>query len=818
HLILAGAVVLATLLWRNPTWLYGASLLGLSATTFATAELFSTLGSLGLISAELTLPRLSVTWISLAIGHIIVALSLGTRFPIPLPNYDRPLLIAGYVIAAAATGLTLFPYDGNLLAYSLGNWLGLAIWGARLAHLDHPSFSSSAVWRKSIFHWFTALPFPVWLWVLFSNRGPLDWDLPVALAALAWGMLALSWRLNRLSGLYRWPWYSQGILVSLAAPIAAFWLAPDGLTPAVALLLIGLLYFADALSYRQASELIPAGLVTAWGLTLGLNRLDASLSVVSFGLTGLILLYFLVGFWARRRGVVTSHFLAPLYLTNHALTLIALGLIYLLPLEALVGGTVWTDAMRGWGAAGQLLLAVAYGLYAWHTHRERWAHLAVWLGAAAGGFIAISLSTGRGSSAMFAALIAIGFVLAERGLHWLQMSSEPQHRYLIFFRLTWQLYKRPLLITGWTVSAITIGLALVRNLWWLGGARAHQIWAAVALLLIVGLYALSARLFRQTRFVWLAAFLLFIPWTILTNLGWFTGYRPTWLDFALSWMVLAWGQFLSSLSLRRWVKAAYSLPLEVSAHLLVPFALMWGLVDVETSRFTFALAIGFYSLAAFLDYRRAKTSIEWSRLLTQTKFLYPAVGLVPIWSLYLLAWLLPQAEQMHYGLLLVIFGPLGLATGKWFEQISNEPRMRLAYVLPSYLTGYWAMLVGTVLVAYVSPLLALVLLFDAIVMIISAYLFKNPLWLYPAAMLTPVSLLLALNEAGIPSSRYGWWLIGLASIYLALTWVLRRSRLAIYGRPPLIVGFALIAFSLLYSSQDQTGALWGYSGAVLLYT
>ena len=54
-------------------------------------------------------------------------------------------------------------------------------------------------------------------------------------------------------------------------------------------------------------------------------------------------------------------------------------------------------------------------------------------------------------------------------------------------------------------------LALLRNLWLLGGGGIQKFWAWVGLLLIVGLFSLSAYLFRQVRFSWLAALLIFCP-------------------------------------------------------------------------------------------------------------------------------------------------------------------------------------------------------------------------------------------------------------------------------------------------------------------
>lgn len=856
HVVLAGAAVLAALLWRRPSYLYVASFFSLSATTFGITEL------------SVTRAPLTLGWASLAIAHIVIAFRSGNRLSIsgsrPTAGsaghastseehgFAGPLVTAGYAIAALALVPSLVPYDGHLLAYALGNWLGLAAWGARLAQLGQPGFAAGdgrqqptqetteedapsdrpavwglsppplAYWRNSIFHWFTALPLPVWLWLLFANRRALDFGLPLALAALAWGMLALSWRLTRTGadGIYRWPWYVTGLLVSLAAPITAFAITPDGFTPAISLLAGGLLYLADAIANRQSWGLAPGGLVTAWGYALLLDRLHLPFDALSFALALLVAVYVLAGLWTeRQRSAIFSHrFLLPLYVTAHIVTLFLLWRIYVRPFDDLFFDVPWTDEMRLWGAASQLLLGVVYGLYAWGTYKERWGHVAAWLGAAGGAFIVIIYSTGRGSSAAKGALGVMAFILAERGLYWLRQRPHMRNRrQQAFIRLAWRLYQRPLLVTGWIASAGIIGLALIRNLWLLGGGRVQQIWASAGLLLIAGLYALSARLFRQARFVWLAAVLIFAPWTIVTNLGWFSAYRPTLPGFALSWALLAWALFLTSLMLDRFASRAYSLPLKSVAYILLPFSLLWGIANVDTSRFTFALAIGMYGLAGALDYRRSKNAGDERSILGQTKFLYPALGLIPVWCVYLMAWLLPAARHEHYGLMLLAFGPLGLAAGQWLKHVAPGRKPASGYALPGYLPGYVATIVGTMLVAHQSPLLALVLLFDALLMLASARLFRNPLWVYPAAAVVPVSLLLALGEAGVAGNRHGWWLIGLASIYLALAWALRRVNLRAYGTATLTIGFALVALGLPPSSQDQTGALWGYGSAALLY-
>ncbi|MFQ5615348.1 MAG: hypothetical protein ACE5GO_02675, partial [Anaerolineales bacterium] len=187
-----------------------------------------------------------------------------------------------------------------------------------------------------------------------------------------------------------------------------------------------------------------------------------------------------------------------------------------------------------------------------------------------------------------------------------------------------------------------------------------------------------------------------------------------------------------------------------------------------------------------------------------------------VWCVYWMAWLLPGVRAEHYGLMLLAFGPLGLAAGQWLARAA-PPTGNGSYPLPAYLTGYGALLVGTILVSHIPALLALILVYDALLLVFSAWLFKAPFWVYLAAVITPVSLTLALSEAGAPQNRYGWWLTGLAAVYLALAWLLRRAKLSAYGTGVLATGLIVILWGLLPSSLDQIGAFWGYGSAALLY-
>lgn len=818
HAVLVASTALSAILWKKPRTLYAASFFSFTASTFAMTEL------------NLGLNQLGVGWASLAILHVLLALRFA-RIPPSLESskpFLPPLVISAYVIAALAILPPVFLYNGVTLAYALGNWIALSAWGASLAHrgqpgflplhpLEKPRLLGRLIQNGSIYHWFASLPLPFWVWIVNRNN---EWRAevpPVLLAALAWFMVLLSHRLGKVRAAYRLPWRLTGLTVSVAAPIVAYANVEAGYVPAACLLAIGILYFVDTLLSREGFGFYPAGLVTAAGLWQVLGEAGAGTEGKAFALCVLTAVYFLTGLEAERRQLPGANydFLAPLYNTAHFLAFVLVARIYLLPMEEFIGGSEWTKAEQLWGAGSQLLFGVTYGLFAWRRYQEFLGHIAAWLGMLGGGFAAIAYSQGHGSLAAKGALIAAVMVLAERGLNHLRQREALQERTRIFFHLAWDLYQRPLLVAGWTASVAVTLLALVRNLILLGGGRIQQTWAAAGLLIITALYAVSARLFQRSRFVWFAVIVVFAPWTILTNLGWFTSFKPDLPDFGVSWTVLAWVLFLVSLLVAARAPFAYARPLKTATHLLLPFAMLWSVADTEASLFTVGLSVALYAVSAWLTHRQTKlTDLP---TLTATKFLYPALGLLPVWSVYWLDFLRPDAPHEHFGLLVLAFGVLGLLAGLGLERLAPRLDLKRPYGLPAYLTAYLALIVGTMLVAHLRTTLAWALLYDALLMAVSAWLFRSSLWLYPAAAFPVLSLLIFLNEAKVPAERQGWWLIGLAAVYLVGAWLLRRRNLTSYGSALIVMGFAVTALGLPPSSLDRVGAMWGYGAAALLY-
>ncbi|GIK57155.1 MAG: hypothetical protein HND44_20515 [Chloroflexi bacterium] len=466
----------------------------------------------------------------------------------------------------------------------------------------------------------------------------------------------------------------------------------------------------------------------------------------------------------------------------------------------LVGVVTGNQLMVGWLL---LPLAAFYLTVAWIPRpHEALAFIGVWSGVAGVGLIVEAYSHGTGRSAALAALLAVGLVLTERGLHWLMQQRGGQ------WRLVWGVYRRPFLYTGWLVSIGAIGLALVRNLVWLGGGVPQQTWSIVALLLLVGLYTLAARLYRQERFGWLAAVLILAPWTLLIGRGWYVWPPPRLEWYGLNWMVLVLALLAIAILLQwRLGPGWWSRPLLVVAHLLAPAALLWAYRDVSASVATVGLGLVFYGMAVWMDaHFREKTEPPSER------FLYPLLFLLPLWASYLLVWGWPGVTVTAVGLLTLAFSlPLLAAARRLSGRIPG-------YRLPFYIMAYGTAVVGTLLVAGDRPVLIGALLFDTALAVLSVWLFREPRWWYPGAVTFPLAGAFLLSELGVYQDyAAGWLFIGLSGLYLALAWLLVRRSLAVYAPPLLVMLFVWSIIGLILSDETRMGQFVGYGLAACIW-
>lgn len=793
HAVLAAGAAIAIRAWDRPRFLPAVSLVALSSASFAMA------------AGHLEPAELGVGWSLLALLHVIAAIGLRAR-----PGYAAPLFAAALPIAGLAAAPPLLLADEPLLTYAVGAWIGLATWLLWLDHSrEHPGLeallSRLGPVRHTALHWAIAAPLPFFTALVYTRFRPLDAWLGIVLAILAWACFDLihapGLRRSALFGRWSIPWYVASYGCSIAAPIVALIYGNQPVL-AVTLLATAALYFASAATWRHSTWLIPGGLALPAGLLLLLDFWGVPWHKQTPILALVPAAYVLAGLWLERRRGVPRRFMATLYGVAH---LLAIGTVVWGFIPALWAER-WAGAFKTWPAGACLILGLTYAVLAWFHEQEVWGHAAAWLGVMAAGLAAWAYSGEHGSSALKVALVAVAYVLAERGL-----AAGTAYGWLSLAKRAWSLYRRPLLVAGWAVSGVAIALALGRNIWLLGGGLGRERWAIGALLTITALYAGSAWLFRRRLFLWLAGGLVIVPWTLLTAWGWFLWAPPGSLrDYALPWTVLACIELLIGLALtfvtgRTQPNQDYGFPLRVWANLLLPLALVWSVADSTVSSLTWGLGLAFYVLSAVADYGRGLAGWRAAR------FLYPAVAVLPAWAVHLLHYVAPQSPYASYGLLLLALALPLLAVGRRLRR-ANE-----ADALPLYLGAYGVATIGTLLVGHQQPLLAAALCFDALLCVLSSWLFREPMWIYPAAALAGGALLIALAESAVPQERRGWGLIALGAAYVAIAWLLRRLKQGTYAAPLLVAAFVAIAMGLSGSSVDNVGAFWGYLAAAAIY-
>lgn len=782
HAVLAVTAALAAGLWSRPRLLPLTVLLSLSAALTGAS-------TLGLEVAEYGLPMAS-----LALAYLVVAVLLRQA-----ERYTPYLYGGALTLAVLALIPPIVAADRPWLIYTLGHAIALSGWTAALAHTGaHPGLNRLFP-RRSVLHWTTALPLPLWFGLFWHQYiRPTDAWQGLAMTGLAALLFRASLRLARRDPTYGPLWHATSVLAALTGVALSLYYY-DRLPLALNLLAVSALTCAYAVLLRQRGWLAVGGLVFPFGYGLMLDHLRFPPDALTTALAVPPALYLLVGTYLEHRRGVGRPFLLPLYGAAHPVAFVAF-----LGLWARVADTPDRDPTLLWSAGGHLILALAYGTIAWYWGIGKlgivYGHVAAWLGVGAGGLIAAAYSQGRGSSAAKAALLVIAYVVAERVLFALRDRRPVAGR-------AWPLYRHPLLVAGWAVSAGAIFLALVRNLLILGGGPLRENWSIVALLMVIALYAASAWAFRRPLFLWLACPLLVAPWTLLTHRGWYIWEPPPVPRYALAWVVLAC--LLEGVGLllgyRSPARLRYGVPPQVTAHILLPVALLWGAGNPQTSSITFGLAVGFYGLAALADHLRGRTGLAAAR------FLYPASFLLPVWGLYLLARFYPHLPQTHFGVLLLIFAPALFALARLLH------RVHPADALPAYLAAYGSAIAGTAVVSSDRPLLALALLLDTALALVSAWVLREPAWGYPAAACPAGALLLALAERGFPTDWRGLWLVGLGAVYLAIAWALRRLPIRRYAVPPMVVAYAVIALGLPIAWDDPIAAAWTFGTAAVLY-
>jgi len=343
-------------------------------------------------------------------------------------------------------------------------------------------------------------------------------------------------------------------------------------------------------------------------------------------------------------------------------------------------------------------------------------------------------------------------------------------------------------------------------------------------------YAASAWKFKTRIFAYISAWLSIIPFTVIWKL-----YGPTFTDLALVIPWLIWASVLLVISF--WLdnnKTRYSHGTYLAGYALAIFAL----ASSTTDRLSNIYALGITVLLAttsflIVHYGRYKSFEDFvnafftkadntTRQLVATIFLFFATYAFPVLLTQILAYI--EYSIPWRGVALSLTAPIYIAIGLVVRKskarsISTAPKWAL------FSAGYILTAIGA-MVSFGDERLAIyVLVLNAVVYAVSAYIFQQVFWLYLSNVLAPIIALLILhNTETLDSTNVAWIFTGFAFVYLAIGQVFDRYKkikeidtINPFAAPFYMPGFLLSTIALAVSSSDKLLALKIYSVAVIFY-
>ena len=856
-------VVLAARLYRSRWPLYLEP-----ALAFFPVTLFFIGYGLPIFGAALTSAQFGLVWSALAVTHLLVAVGLDRN----KARYSHGLFVGGYALAVFAVVWTLA--DRGVLLWTLGLGIAVAAGSAALVHFNrHLSWDElvglffgklTGVIRsmaRGAFLWLAAWLLPIWCVLFLQQLNVADGFYWLGFGVSALALLGLAVWLRRFERTYAWPlntaaqfYTALGLWIS--APLTLRWLAGNfalrgepfvitQLTVAgfIVLQTVAVIFYAaSARTFR--TQLFAH--VTAWlsfvPYTLAWIRFNPQMTPAQVGIawSALALIHLLVAVSLDRAKVRYAH--GP-YLSGYALSTFAVIWTVFSPDRLSV---LWTLGLGIIVAAGSAALA--------HFNRHlSWDEL---IALVFGKTESLLRSTARSAFLWLAAWpLPIWSVLflqqlnVASGFYWLGfgVSALALLGLAVWLRRYERTYAWPLNTAAQFYTALGLWISAPLTLNWLAGqfSVAGEPFAITQLTLVgfialqtVGLifYAASSWAFRTRLFAHVAAWLSFVPYT----LAWIR-FAPTLpaAQFALPWVGLATVLLVVGFALDR-KQVRYAHGPYLAGYALAGFALMWSalaqdrVVNLYTLAAVIALALVSHALAHYGRHRSFDDLINffWKgrppgsplQKAARTAFLFFAAYAVPVWLAQFMTHL--EVRLAWRGLGLALAAPIYVAFGLAARRVKAE------YTWPLYSAGYALTAIGA-MVAFDDLVIAIyVLALNTVVYAVSAYLFRQPFWLYLANALAPITILLTLSHNNVLKAP---WVSGifmaLAFVYFGLGQVFNRRKtsevlrnevehfgslnpfaLAFYAP-----GYLLSAIALAVASGERFLAIEVYSAGVFLY-
>ena len=730
------------------------------------------------------------SWLNLLAHALAPAASIGLMinyFSTAGSWFSAPTLVA--------LGAVILVYVASAVVHDTGRHPALSNYVTVLLQEPAPTF----------FIWPVGFLLPIWISVAWAGSILQKPWLGVALAGLGLVYVGVGEILSRRKAAYRLPLHVYAYPLSIVGILVAF---GDQWALLSSLYLVVTVLTTLAMVYRRIWETALAALLFLWPfqLTLELSPLTTHAYSLAYALLA-SLGYIPLGLRLDR---IARKFALPEYVLGYAVSAFAVT-------TSLLGRFGVYELDVPW--IGVVTPLIVSGLLVYSSHKFKSVSFA-WAAV-----VSFSIFFGQALTLFRVApeydatcwvILACVYMLVERAL---------AARTTVGEKILHSLFRMPLVIGMSVIYGLALILTVVGTLALFFGWQVTDPFALIlAQSLGVGLAVLATWMYRSRIPLYVASFLSFFPFT----LAWIV-YAPILkgTQFAWAWIGFATILLIAGFSLDK-QKVRYAHAPYLAGYMLAGFSLAWSapdrLVNVYTLAAVFVLMVVSHIAVHKGLHRSFDDSIRliWrksdtmARRVVQLAFLWSAACALPVLVIQMLTY--AEVSLAWRGLALALIGPLYIALGLLVKRVKAD------YTWPLYGIGYLLTMVGAML-AFDDQLLGIVVLaLNAVVYASSAYIFREPFWLYLSNVLIPIIALLSLHyNQKLTAPWVSGIFMGLAYLYFFVELLFERTKdEANEGVSPFALtfftpGLLLSAIALGTASGERILALTIYSCGVVLY-
>jgi hypothetical protein len=795
---------------------------------------------------SLTTPQYALIWTVLGILHVIA----GTLLDRAKVRYSHGLYLGGYIFISWAVAWSLL--DRTTLAWTLGFWILTSIVSALLVHFSRhqtwddfihilfgKSTSLARIAMRNLFQWLAAWTFPIWCTILLFELNAKDFAwLGLVVPSLAYLGLAL-W-LRRIDSTYASSLHSAaqfftviGLFISASTTLnylIDLSVNAQTLLAFIILQSVAVIFYAtSAWTFKSRGFAHVSAWLSILPVTMAWKFVDPAFAPIRYAIPWILWSTLLLsfGFALDKNKVRYSH---GLYLAGYVL---------------LSWAVFWSLLQRPtlvWALGAWILVSIVSAFLVHFNRHQTWDDFIQTLFGKSEGIVRI---TARNLFQWLAAwtfpiwCVLVLFELDAKEFSWLGLVVPPL-AYLGLAQWTRRLnstYATPLFSAAQFFTVIGLIISVPTTLEFFGGNYTgidKNILLAFILLqaLAVLFYSASAWTSQARGYAHVAAWLSIIPVTI----AWRTyGFAFSYLEFVIPWLLWATVLIGIGFALDK-NKVRYSHGPYFAGYILSGYALAVStthrLTNIYALAITIALALVSYIAVHYGRHHSYEDFIfkfwykvdETTKQIVSTFFLFFAAYAIPVLLTQILAYV--EYPLAWRGVWLAIAAPLYVAVGLFV----SKSKSRTITTVPTwalYSAGYALTAIGAMVAFENETVATYVLILNAVVYGVSAYIFQQSFWLYLSTVLTPIIALLILHQTDrFESTWVAWIFIAIAYIYLAIGQLIERSRRSLtsvvddihpFAAPFYAPGFLLSAIAIAVASSDRTLAIQIYSAGVILY-